>query len=192
MSDQLTHTALPGADAPRSRWAAPVLLVAGQAVAVVALFAVVGIGCGMLWEHLWNPAQGVVSKHVWYPVSWDRAQPADFSGTGWYVSISIVAGLVLGAVVSLWLARSELVTLGAVLVGGLLAGFLIRQLGLHLSPSDPAVLAKTAADGTRLPSRLVLAGRSLMLVFPGAALVSLASVFLLVGRPSGAGDLGRG
>jgi hypothetical protein len=186
MSDQLTADPSPDERTAPPAWRVPVL----QAAVVVAVFAVAGLVCGLLWEAWWTPAQGGVVKHVWYPLSFDRAEPTEFAGTGWYVAISIVAGAVLGALAAWRLDRAELVTLAAVVVGGLVAALVMRTVGLHRGPADPQRIAKTAADGTRLPSQLRLASWWLIAAFPGAAMSGLSIVFLLVSkrRPS---EIGR-
>jgi len=181
MSDQLSPA--PPQDAtpePHDRAGGALRTALLQAVVIMVAFAVVGVLCGLLWSAVWQPAQGEVSHHVWYPFSWDRAQPAFFAGTGWYVLIATAAGLVLGALAAWLLDRRELVTLAAVVVGGLVAAYLMRVVGLHRSPGSPQHLAKTAADGTKLPSQLTLASWWLVLVFPGGALASLSALFLAV------------
>lgn len=182
MSDELTTTdATPrpaGRTAARSWAVAELRGGPGQAAVAVLAFAAVGVICGLLWEALWTPAQGAVVKHVWYPVSWDRAMPAQFDGTAWYVVIGLVAGAVLGALCAWLLDRAELMTLAGVVVGGLLAAYLMRVVGLHRSPGDPQRIAKTATDGTRLPSQLTLASWWLLMVLPGAALAGLGVVLL--------------
>jgi hypothetical protein len=182
MSDQLiaTDPATPSASAVREM--RPALM---QAVVIVVAFAVVGALAGLLWEAVWTPARGAVVHHVWYPYSWDLAQPADFAGTAWYVVISLVAGLVLGGLAAWRLDRAELVTLGAVVAGGLVAAFLMRLVGLHRSPADPQHLAKTVADGTKLPSQLRLASWWLLASFPAGALTSTLVVFLTVSKRGG-------
>jgi Na+/H+-translocating membrane pyrophosphatase len=186
MSDQLTAPADAARSATRRRpWRAPI----AQAAAIVVCFAVVGALCGLLWEAVWDPAPGEVVKHVWYPISWDRAQPAYFAATGWYVVISIVAGVVLGALAAWRLDRAELLTLGAVVVGGLLGALLMRVVGLHVGPGNPQRLAKTAADGTRLPSQLRLSSWWLLLAFPGGALTGLSVVFLTISKRVSTGQL---
>jgi len=152
-----------------------------QLIAVLLGLVVVGALCGLLWEWLWTPAQGVVVKHAWYPISWDRAQPADFSGTGWYVAISLVAGLVLGALAAWRVDHWPIATLVVVAVGGLVGAVLMRVVGYSVRPGDPNVLANTAANGTPLPSTLHLASWWLVLAMPGAALAGLTVVFLLAG-----------
>ena len=185
MSDELiTSPAVPeGPDRPDAAQARPAstrLAALRQAAVIVLVFAVAGVICGFIWEAAWSPEPGEVVKHVWYPFSWDRAMPTDFAGTGWYVVVSIVAGVVLGGLLSWLQDRSELVTLAAVVVGGLLAAYLMRVVGLHRGPGDPQRIAKTAADGTKLPSELRLASWWLLMVLPGAALAALSVVFLTV------------
>jgi hypothetical protein len=183
MSDQLIAPAAAGPEAPRSlgTWRVPLL----QAVVIVVAFAVVGALCGLLWESVWTPAQGEVVKHVWYPFSWDRAQPTYFAGAAWYVVIGFAAGLVLGALSALLLDRAELVTLVAAVAGGLLAAYLMRVVGLHRAPGDPQSIAKTAADGTKLPSDLSAGSGWLVLGFPGGALTSVGVIFLTLAKRGG-------
>lgn len=189
MSDQLTASSGPPPDAPDAPGASvsaaahPAWRVAlVQAVIVVAGFAAAGAVCGLIWEALWTPAPGAVVKHVWYPLSWDRAQPVAFAATGWFVVVSIVAGALLGALAAWRLDRAELVTLVAVAVGGVLAAYLMREVGLHRGPADPQHLAKTAADGTRLSSSLRLSSWGVLAAFPGAGLAGLATVLLTVSK----------
>ncbi|WGL53873.1 hypothetical protein P5P86_08590 [Nocardioides sp. BP30] len=186
MSDQLTtgtggaaEPVRPAERGPAARSA--VLRVALiQAGAIVVAFAVIGVICGFIWAAAWSPAQGAVVKHVWYPLSWDRAQPTYFAGTGWYVVIGMIAGAIVGALAAWLCDRAELVTLAAVVLGGLLAAYLMRVVGLHRGPGDPQRLAKTAADGTKLPSQLTLTNWWMLAAMPGGALASLSVVFLTV------------
>lgn len=185
MSDELiTSPAVPGEpdgpEAAERRHRGALLLSLRQAAVILVAFAVAGVICGFIWEAAWKPETGEVVKHVWYPFSWDRAMPTDFAGTGWYVVVSVVAGLILGALLSWLQDRAELVTLAAVVVGGLLAAYLMRVVGLHRGPGDPQKIAKTAADGTKLPTELRVASWWLLAVLPGAALTSLSVVFLTV------------
>lgn len=167
MSDQLTV-----------RGALRVALV--QAVVIVLVFAAVGALCGLLWEAVWSPAPGAVLKHEWYPISWYAWQETIFAASAWYVVIGTVAGLVLGALGAWRLDGAELVTLAAVIVGGLVGALLMRTVGLHRGPGDPQVAAQTARDGARLPSELHAPSRWLLLAFPGGALASLGVLYLTV------------
>ena len=175
---QLTAPSAPPpgrADETPVRWRL-LLPYALQALAVLAIFAVVGALAGVVWEWLWTPPTGVVVHHQW--LQDETGLRGDFSGTGIYVLVAVVAGLLTGAVVALLLDRSELLTLVAVVVGALLAGWLMHRVGSALGPADPHQLARTARDGTHLPARLVLSGSSATRAFPGGALLGLTVVFL--------------
>lgn len=195
MSEQLTMPPQPpmaaeaGGGFPwREQWR--VLTV--QAGGIVVLFAVVGVAGGFLVERLCDPPEGMVYQHHWQrgllslkPLL--LAQNADqgvFDGVAWFAVVAIVAGLLLGAVAALFLARAELVTLAAVVVGGVVGGLIMYAVAVHAAPPDPSRLARTATQGTVLPDTLRLGSRWIVLTVPGGALVSLAGVFLLIGRGS--------
>ena len=148
-----------------------------QAGLIVAIFAVVGVLAGLVWEWLWTPAMGGVLDHNWGPQD-AIALSEQFGGTGWYVVVGTVAGLVTGALVALFLDRVPLLTLAAVVVGSVLAAWLMYVVGIAVGPPDPEVLAKTAADGTLIPEQLQVSGTSPWIALPGGALVGLALVFL--------------
>ncbi len=183
MSDGLTSTSTqePLASSPkvtgRPAWA--LALVHG--LAVVAAFAAVGALAGVLWYRLWDVPQGVVAGHQWYTS--ESGLRDDFAGVGLYVAISVPAGLLLGALAAWLCDRSELVTLVAVVVGSVLAAYLMFRVGYHLSPEDPDVLARTAKDGTRLDGALRVETWPPRGGFPFGALLGLTLVY--------AGTLGR-
>ncbi len=129
-----------------------------QVIAIAAGFAILGIGAGWLWTVLWSPAHGEVYQHVWYPYSWDRAQPATFEAVGVFASVGVLLGLVLGGIAVVWLDASVLASVCAVIVGGVLAAVTMRAIGLHLGPADPQIAAKSAANGTVLSSQIVWGG----------------------------------
>lgn len=197
MSDELTHPRVPAAHEPTDRpqgrpgWGAPAV----QGATIVVLFVVVGAFCGWLWERLWTPATGLVWQGQWhkglialdpktFAQAWSENAHQDvFSGTAIYTVIGIVAGLAVGAFAAFLLDAAELVTLGALIVGGLLAGLVAQRVGLHLSAPSPDALAPTTPNGAVLDDRIHLAGWGLWGVFPGAALIPLAMVFLIFDRP---------
>jgi hypothetical protein len=203
MSDRMTDPgpvspgpvspASPQAPSPRRpSWIAPAL----QGGIILALFAAAGLVGGWVWWKLWSPAPaGAVFEKQWYPQATEGLM-AEFAGTGWYVVVAIVAGLVLGIIAGLLLDRDEIVTLVAVVVGSALAAWLMLKVGLHFSPADPQPIADTAKDGTELPGVLELAGalnlpghalddevRSPMLAFPIGALAGLAIALFGISKP---------
>jgi hypothetical protein len=185
MSDGLTaHPASPELldarpeTAARSAW----VVVPAQALAIVAAFAAVGVAAGWLWFKLWDVPSGVVSGGQWY--TGEAGLRAVFEGVAWYVAISLVAGLALGLLAAWLFDRSELVTLAAVIVGSVLAAYLMLLVGTHLSPPDPHELAKTAQDGDKLKGALRVRSWAPKGTFTFGALVGLALVYAVsIGRP---------
>ncbi|WP_182526367.1 hypothetical protein [Nocardioides dongkuii] len=151
---------------------------AGQVVAIVVLFAVLGVLAGLVWYAVWDAPTGVVSQGEWFPSPYDEGQRADFSGTALYVLVALVTGLVGGAVSALLLARHELVTVAAVVVGSCLAALLMFVVGTALGPPDPSELARSASDGTELEGHLHVSGASPFTALPFGALLALIVVFL--------------
>jgi uncharacterized membrane protein YeaQ/YmgE (transglycosylase-associated protein family) len=195
MSDRMTDRAAATTPSPspgRPGWVAPAV----QGAIVVALFAGTGLLAGWVWWKLWSPApEGAVFDKQWYPRETEGLL-AEFAGTGWYVVVALVAGLVLGLVAGLLLDRDEIVTLVAVIIGSALAAWLMMRVGFHFGPPDPQAIAETAKNGTELPGRLDLSGavnlpqhrfddevRSPMLAFPIGGLAGLAIALFGLSKP---------
>jgi hypothetical protein len=147
-------------------------------VLVLLLFGLAGVAGGALWQWLWTPISGTVLGGVWYPATNSSA----FSATGLYVLVALGLGLVAGLFAALVADRRELVTLGLVVVGSLLAGWVMLRVGAIGMPADPFDVARTAADGTRLPATLAVTGWSPLVAFPTGALLGLCVMFVGVSR----------
>lgn len=159
---------------PRTWGLQPWLVVLGAAL--------LGVACGVLWEWLWEPPMGTVMNGT---LHLDGAGlRSAFAGTGSYVLIAVVAGLLLGAVVAVLPSRDEVVTLLALLVGSVLAGWLMMVVGHALGPPDPEPRAEQLQDLERLPSDLEAPG-SAWVAFPSGALVGGLVVWWSVPRRSG-------
>jgi hypothetical protein len=52
------------------------------------------------------------------------------------------------------------------------------QVGSALAPPDPAVLARTAPDGTRLPGTVEVSGNWPLGAFPAGALLGVAVIYI--------------
>ena len=143
----------------------------------LALLALVGVLAGVVWEWVWSPTIGIVVDHRWAPTDALGLQH-QFSGTGWYVAVGVVAGLVAGVLVALVSDEVPLLTLVAVVVGAALGAWLMLRVGSALGPEDPARLATTAADGTRLPDNLDVSGRSPWIAYPAGVLIGFIGIYL--------------
>jgi uncharacterized membrane protein YeaQ/YmgE (transglycosylase-associated protein family) len=150
--------------------------------AVVVVFAIVGVAGGLLWRSLLDVPHGVVVGHQWFPDPWESGERDAFDATGWYVVIAVVAGLVVGILAAALARGRELWTLAAVLVGSLVAAWLMRAVGLHGAPPDPQAAAKHAADGTRLSGTFGRPGTAAFITWPLAAVLPVGLAFLLLPR----------
>ena len=149
------------------------LLFAG---AVVVAYVVVGALAGVVWEWLWNAPTQVVEQHQLFYTDYGALRQV-FTGTGLYALIGAVASALLALVAGLLTRRHELLVLAAVTLGSLAAAFTMHAVGVALGPPDPAIAAKTAADGTHLSAQLVVNGKTPYLVWPMVSLFVLALVF---------------
>ncbi len=196
MSDRMTESApvtTPSSPGRRGR-----VVPAIQAGLILALFIGAGLLAGWVWWKLWSPAPaGGVVDGKWYPQATEGLM-AEFAGTGWYVVVAVVGGLLLGLVAGLLLDRNEIVTLAAVVVGSALASWLMMRAGFHFSPPDPGPIAETAKNGTELPGHLILSGalnlpgrwldddvRSPMLAFPIGSMAGLAIALFGISKRRG-------
>ena len=171
MSAELNATMQRGPTHHASRW-----WLLRDVTLVLAASAAAGALCGLLWEWWWTPPTGLVLEHVWYPDLEGVRQL--FSGTGLYVIVGLLGGVLLGAVSAWFIDRVELVTLGAVAAGSVLAGWLMFQVGTALAPPDPTVAARSAADYKELPGALEIEGAGAFVAFPAGALTGLTVVFI--------------
>ena len=145
------------------------------AVGVVLAYVVVGALAGVVWEWLWSPPTQVVQKHELFYTDYGSLRRV-FTGTGLYTLVSAVASALVALVAGLLTRRHELLTLGAVVVGSLAAAFTMHAVGVALGPPDPATIAATAADGTKISAQLVVNGRTPYAVWPLISLFVLSLV----------------
>lgn len=153
---------------------------------VLLVFAAVGSLAGVLWELWWTPPSGVVVDHAWVPD--DAGLRELFTGTGQYVVVGLLSGLVAGAASAWFVDRVALLTLVTVVVGSALGAWLMLQVGLALAPPDPDVAARSVADGTALPGTLRVSGAGALASLPAGALTGLVIIFIgLTPTPAEAG-----
>ncbi|MFZ2016128.1 MAG: hypothetical protein WAV00_20100 [Nocardioides sp.] len=155
------------------------------AIAVLAAYVVVGALAGAVWEWVWTPPAQFVQQHQLYYVDYSALRRV-FDGTGLYVLVAAIASALVALVVCVVTRRHELLTLGLVILGSVLAALVMRQVGYALGPPDPAIAAAHAADGTRLRDHLQVAGVTPLLVWPMTSLFMVALTFFAwPGHPRG-------
>ena len=147
-----------------------------QLLVGVLVLAAAGALAGVVWEWLWTAPVGVVVDHRWLAED-EAGLRGQFSGTGWFVVVATVTGLLAGGVVAYFLDRVPLLTLIAVVLGSGLGTWLMLTVGAALGPSDPARIALPAKNGTHLPGELDVSRRTPWISMPAGALVALTLVF---------------
>lgn len=151
-----------------------------QAGVIIGIFLVVGAACGLLWERLWSAPKGLVFEDKWYLTGPDAVH--SFDGTGRYILIAAIAGLLLGTILSVAFDRDEVATLVGIAVGSLLAALVMAWVGNLLGPPDPRDKAPGKEDFTELTSDLRVEGRSPYVAFPAGALTGAVIVWFGLSR----------
>lgn len=145
---------------------------------VLALFATAGVVGGWLWERAWTAPIGVAYQHRFMLVGSPAGR--DFSGTGIYVLLGALIGLLLGLALALMVRGHEWATLVALVIGSLVAAWLMALVGHRLGPPDPQALAAHAEDLEELPQQLRVNGASAYLAMPAGGLAGLCAGYLLL------------
>lgn len=145
---------------------------------VVGSFLLVGALAGVLWHAWWAPAPlgVVVEGQVFFPP--DEA----FAATATYMLVAAPAGLLLGGVLAYRHERDEVATLFAVLVGAVLAGVLMAQVGHLIGPEEADVVAARTADFEEVRGDLEPGPLPAYAAFPGGALVGVVVVLVTFTR----------
>jgi hypothetical protein len=147
-----------------------------------------------LWIVLvWFVGAAAIGALVWWQVtplaeytrtaqngSMDEQQLAvQIAADGWFFVVAAVGGLVSGFVLILLRHRNPIVTVIGIAAGGVLAYFLMREIGLVLGPPDPTDALRTASVGDKVPLQLKPVSDGLLYVWSVAALAG-ALVALLI------------
>jgi hypothetical protein len=145
-----------------------------QTLIIVVTFMVVALVCAWIWHAWWapGPTAVVVDKKPYYEPD------EEFRGTGLYMVVALVGGLVLGLLFSFLFEQDEVATLAAVVVGGVVAGLLMAWVGHHLGPENAADVARHTADFEKIDGDLHAGPLAAYVAFPGGAV--LGSVAVLV------------
>lgn len=149
-------------------------------------FAILGALLGVLLDRVWVPAKGLVIEPPeglpdLHFVLLDNGRDV-FAATGWFVLMSVGAGLLAGGVLATVVrVREPWVLLGG-LAGTLVMEFTLWWTASWLGPEDPERLAMTAAPDTVLPVAFEVTGSIAWLAGPLGLLVGFLTVALSLGR----------
>ena len=145
-----------------------------QTLIILVTFVVVALVCAWIWHAWWAPAPtAVVVNHKPY-----YEPDEEFRGTGLYMLIAGVAGLLLGLLFTFLFENDEVATLATVVAGGVVAGLLMAWVGHLLGPENAAEVARHTADFEKIDGDLHAGPLAAYVAFPGGAV--LGSVAVLV------------
>lgn len=150
-----------------------------RGAAIVLACAVVGAVAGAVWEAVWTPPAGVSLDGAFVLTD---GLPTAFGGTGTFVLVGAVAGLLLGVGGALASDHHEVVGLLALAVGSVVATWVMLRTGQALGPPDADALARRLEDLDPLVGDLHVDGRSPLVVLPTATLLGATAVFLGLGH----------
>jgi len=147
---------------------------ARDVIVVLLTFAAAGALGALLWHWWWSPAPTgfVFEKEPYF------GPDLEFRSTGTYVVVSAGLGFLLGLLLTYLLDRDEVVTLVALVVGGVLAAGVMALVGHLLGPESAAEVARAAADGDSVKADLRVQPGAAYLIFPVASLVGSLVVLL--------------
>lgn len=147
---------------------------ARDAAVVLAWFVVAGLVGALVW---WQ-----VTPLAEYTRTVDNAEMGEtelgrrVSADGWFFVVAAVGGLLSGVVLLARRRRDPVVMVLLVGAGGLLAAWLMSEVGLWLGPPDPGTVLPGVDVGDRVPVQLELGAPGLLFVWPIAALLGAVGV----------------
>ncbi len=111
---------------------------------------------------------------------------------GWFFVIALVGGLLGGIVLMAWRRRHPVLMVLLIVLGGILAAWLVIQLGLALGPGDELAALRDAPEGTTVETQLTLGARGMFWVWPTAAAMGALVQLWVLDKPreETAGSLG--
>jgi hypothetical protein len=145
-----------------------------DAATVLAWFVVVGLIGALVW---WQ-----VTPLAEFTRTVDNAQMGEeelgrqVSADGWFFVVAAVGGLISGTALLAWRRRDPLAMVVLVVLGGLLASWLMVRVGLWLGPADPKTVLPDAAVGDKVPLQLKPTAEGVRLVWPITALLGAIAV----------------
>lgn len=105
-----------------------------------------GAVAGVAWEALWTPPSGVFFEGGFYLD--ERGLTDHFAGTGWFVLVGVVTGLLLGGLAALAWRSAWVLALVVSAVSSVVATVVMTIVGTRLGPEPPATFAARRDDYT--------------------------------------------
>ncbi|HZJ04881.1 MAG TPA: hypothetical protein VFD59_05360 [Nocardioidaceae bacterium] len=147
---------------------------AKEAAVIVAICALLGVGCGVLWWLLVDPA--MITKVAEGGSVGELELGKRFDPDGWYAVIAALSGLLAGGLLTWWRSRDPILTTVLVLFGAGVAAAVMAVTGWLLGSVDPDVALAAVEVGGKVPEQLIVTAQAAYLVWPIAMLVGALMV----------------
>jgi hypothetical protein len=146
------------------------------AAALTAAFSVLlGAPIGLVWTALAPHAHVAIDAAGANVV--DGATEVFIGGDGWFLAVTLVAGVVCGAVAWLLACRSAPYVLVALVGGGLLASYVASKVGVRLGQDDLRAAISSGTKGN-YTANVALQMKTAIVLWPLGALVSFVVLVL--------------
>ena len=151
-------------------------------VAVLGVFLVVGVVCGVIWWLVVDPAEFVRTPDGGGAMG-EVQLSKRFNPDGWYSVIAIVAGFFSGLGLTWWRSRDFRLTTVLLVPGAALAAATMALVGRALGPDNPHITLLDAPRGAMVPVQLAVSATPSYLMWPIAVLFGALMVLWSSPRP---------
>jgi triacylglycerol esterase/lipase EstA (alpha/beta hydrolase family) len=139
------------------------------AAAVVLL----GAPAGLLWSALAPHSQVVVTAGEGFIA--DAESEVFIAGDGWFVGITLLAGVLAGALAWLVARRSGPFVVVGLAVGGVVAAYVASRVGVQIGRDELLATVRSGRDGTYV-GNVALQAKSAVAVWPLGAMAAFAAL----------------
>lgn len=163
----------------RPRTVSSARALAVDAAVVLGVLLLLAVAAGLVWPHLVDPVEVVLTPEG--AVSDEVALAQQFDDDGWYAVLAAVGGALAGALLTWWRSRDPVATVLLVVVGAFFAAWVMAEVGAAAGPPPAETALAGAQVGATAPAQVAVHATAAYLVWPIAATFG-AVVVLWSGR----------
>lgn len=145
-----------------------------DAAVVLAWFVVLGVVGAVAWWQLTPLAE--FTRTSTDAQMGEEQLGRQVSSDGWYFTVAAAAGLVSGVVLLAWRKRDPVATVVLVVLGAVLASWLMARVGLWLGPEPPKSALRHVPVGGTVPIQLETHADGVRFAWPVAAMLGALAV----------------
>jgi hypothetical protein len=145
-----------------------------DAAVVLAWFVVLGVLGAVVWWQLTPLAE--FTRTSTDAQMGEEQLGRQVSSDGWYFTIAAAAGLVSGVVLLAWRKRDPVATVVLVVLGAVLASWLMARVGLWLGPGSPKSALPHVPVGGTVPIQLETHADGVRFAWPVTAMLGALAV----------------